>query len=195
MSNKLAISADSLHKIGRRGYLTVDGKHVKMHKGFLTVNGVHRLCYASTFTVTFNSNGGDPVAAQVVEYGSCATNPGAATKAYLTFKEWRLGGANGPAFDFSTPIVDDITLYAAWCVTVTFVSEWNGEPMGETPAPQVISVGGKVKEPTVENPSGFLFKGWLLNGSMFDFNTAVTRNITLDAKWNRVLHVVVPDET
>jgi len=65
----------------------------------------------TTYTVTFDSDGGSEVAAQEVEEGETATEPEAPTKDGYTFGEWQL---DGQAYDFSTAVTADITLTATW---------------------------------------------------------------------------------
>ena len=67
-----------------------------------------------TYTVTFNSNGGNALASQTVAHGNRASYvaPG---RTYYTFKAWTL---NGVAFDFNTPVTGDITLVASWIKTL-----------------------------------------------------------------------------
>ncbi|MCF2660767.1 S-layer homology domain-containing protein, partial [Pseudoflavonifractor phocaeensis] len=65
----------------------------------------------TTYTVTFDSKGGSAVAAQTIEEGQKATKPADPTKDGYTFKGWTL---NGSAYDFSTPVTDNITLVATW---------------------------------------------------------------------------------
>jgi uncharacterized repeat protein (TIGR02543 family) len=69
----------------------------------------------TSYTVTFNSNGGRDVSSQTVNDGERATKPNPdPTKSGYTFKYWYQTNENTP-FDFeNTPIVSDITLYAAW---------------------------------------------------------------------------------
>ncbi|NBK97507.1 MAG: hypothetical protein EOM50_05735, partial [Erysipelotrichia bacterium] len=46
--------------------------------------------------------------------------------------------------------------------------------------------GDKVKEEVMGNPKlGYTFKGWYLNGTLFDFTTPITDNITLNAVWEK----------
>ena len=45
MSNRLAITINKLHQIGRFAYLTVSGKHRQILKAYKTINGKHELCY------------------------------------------------------------------------------------------------------------------------------------------------------
>ena len=61
-------------------------------------------------TVTFVSDG-SPVPPQTVEHGKKATEPTTPTKDGYTFSGWYFGDT---AFDFDTPITDDITLTAQW---------------------------------------------------------------------------------
>ena len=65
--------------------------------------------------------------------------------------------------------------------TVTFNS--NG---GSSVAAQTVDNGGKATKPTDPTRSGYTFGGWYTNSSCttaFDFNSTVTSDITLYAKW------------
>ncbi|WP_343256338.1 InlB B-repeat-containing protein [Ligaoa zhengdingensis] len=62
--------------------------------------------------------------------------------------------------------------------TVTFDS--NG---GTEVSPATVDGGKKVSEPSVPTKAGEDFVGWTLDGERYDFNTAVTGNITLTAQW------------
>ena len=135
------------------------------------------------YTVTFDSNGGSDVAAQSIEEGQKAAKPADPTKAGYDFKGWTL---NGAAYDFNTAVIGDITLVAAWeaqqvaptMYTVTFDS--NG---GSDVAAQSIEEGQKAAKPADPTKAGYDFKGWTLNGSAYDFNSAVNGDITLVAVW------------
>ena len=66
--------------------------------------------------------------------------------------------------------------------TVTF----NANGHGTAPAAQTISEGGKASQPTAPTTTGYEFGGWYKEAgctNAFDFNTAITANITLYAKW------------
>ena len=62
--------------------------------------------------VTFDSDGGSNVSTQEVEAGNKATKPSDPVKDGFTFDGWL--DNNGNAFDFNTPIMSNITLYANW---------------------------------------------------------------------------------
>ena len=65
----------------------------------------------STFTVSFDTDGGTTKADQKVADGELAKKPTNPTKSGYTFKGWYL---DGEEFDFDTPIHEDITLTAEW---------------------------------------------------------------------------------
>ncbi len=75
----------------------------------------------------------------------------------------------------------DVTLYAHWLkkeYTISFNSDG-----GSSVASQTINEGEKATKPTNPTKTGYTFKEWQLNGSTYDFNTAVRSNITLKAVW------------
>ena len=68
-----------------------------------------------TYTVTFDANGhGTAPAAQTVEAGKAAAKPSDPAETGWIFDGWYREAACINAFDFSTLITDDITLYAKW---------------------------------------------------------------------------------
>ena len=54
---------------------------------------------------------------------------------------------------------------------------------GSAVAAQKILRGQKAAEPTACEKAGYNFAGWYLGESRFDFDTAITENITLTAQW------------
>lgn len=69
----------------------------------------------SQYTVSFDTAGGSKVAAQTVPYGKKAVFPDIPTKEKCVFEMWRTKTADKyNEFDFSTPITEDLTLYALW---------------------------------------------------------------------------------
>ena len=54
---------------------------------------------------------------------------------------------------------------------------------GSAVAAQTILRGQKAAEPTACEKAGYNFAGWYLGESRFDFNAAITEDITLTAKW------------
>ena len=150
-----------------------------------------RVLVTEVYTVTFDSYGGTPVPpAQEVEYGLTATKPADPTLKGYTFAFWYLGEdeQNATAYDFNTPVTENITLTAKWNInkyTVTFDS-YGGTPV---PPAQEVEYGLTATKPADPTLKGYTFAFWYLgedeqNATAYDFNTPVTENITLTAKWN-----------
>lgn len=136
------------------------------------------------YTVTFNSYGGTPVPpAQEVEYGLTATKPDDPTLKGHTFAFWYLGDdeQNATAYDFNTPVTENITLYANWkknIYTVTYTDGVDGE---EVFADQTYRVPFEDTTPAFKGTKtrdGYVFDGWKPA-----FSDTVTGNVTYVAQW------------
>ena len=78
--------------------------------------------YGGGYTVTFESNGGTAVEAQIVEGGSVAVFPGVPTRSGYAFAGWYLDKNEQDLsnhYDFNTPVTDNLVLYALWIDTET----------------------------------------------------------------------------
>jgi len=163
-----------------------------------------------TYVVKFETDGGTTISNQIIEKGNKVSKPIDPIKDGYTFKGWIL---NDEFYNFDKIIEKDIELKAKWekvkevnnnttnnngsnnnsnitkpttpttptvkKYTVTFNS--NG---GSSVASQTVTEGNKVSKPSNPTRSGYTFVGWTLNGSDYNFNSAVKGNITLVAKWN-----------
>ncbi|MDE7453330.1 MAG: InlB B-repeat-containing protein [Clostridia bacterium] len=69
-----------------------------------------------TYKVTFNSNGGSAVDEKEVESGKTVQKPANPSKEGYGFGGWYtdVDCTEGNEYDFSTPVTDDLTLYAKW---------------------------------------------------------------------------------
>lgn len=140
------------------------------------------------YTVTFNSNGGSSVSNQTIEEGKKASKPSDPTRSGYTFVGWTL---NGNTYDFNSEVNSNITLIAKWSeivknqYTVTFNS--NG---GSNVSSQTITEGSKATKPSNPTKEGYNFSSWTLNGSAYNFDSAVTGNITLTATWTQKTYTI-----
>ena len=66
------------------------------------------------YTVTFDSQGGSKVSAKTVNRNTAITEPAEPIKEGYTFEGWFTDKACTTAYDFSTKITGNITLYAKW---------------------------------------------------------------------------------
>ncbi len=161
---------------------------------------------AFTYTVSFNAKNGSSITSQTVTGGQKVTRPDAPTKAAIvsetySFEDWYTSTDEGntlsaAAFNFDTPITENITLYAKWTATpVTYTVSFNARN-GNQDFSQTITGGQKAAKP--DNPTkaataaeNYTFAGWYtstddgatLSATAFDFNTPITSTIKLYAKW------------
>jgi uncharacterized repeat protein (TIGR02543 family) len=136
-------------------------------------------------TVTFDSNGGSPVSSQIVPDGSTATQPTPApTRTGYTFVEWSSDIGLTSAFNFSSPITADTTLYAKWLANWTVTFDSNG---GSSVPAQSITPGGTATQPTpAPTRTGYTFVEWSSDIGLttaFSFSNPITADLTLYAKW------------
>ena len=144
-----------------------------------------RVHVTEEYTVTFNAYGGFPTPdEQHVKSGEKAVLPVAPTLKGYTFAFWYLGEdeQNATAYDFDTPVTENITLTAKWNInkyTVAFNTD------GGTPVPpaQEVEYGLTATEPAAPEKTGYTFDGWYLGDEKYDFSDAVEQDITLKAQW------------
>lgn len=107
------------------------------------------------------------------------------------FTGWYEAGSE-TEFDFTKPVLRDVDLYAGWKETpncsVEFDADAGGAVVTDLPLAQYnIAIGTKAKEPAVTpKRAGYQFTGWYNGEALFDFNTEITQDVVLMAKWVRV---------
>ncbi|MDG0810370.1 InlB B-repeat-containing protein [Cohnella rhizosphaerae] len=141
--------------------------------------------WTAMYKVSFNSNGGSPVADQTVASGGQAAAPAAPTKDGYTFVGWYSDSALSEAYLFTErQVVANLTLYAKWSFnsyTVSFDSN-----NGPTVVSQTVIPGGKAAAPAALKWVGYRFGGWYSDPALtnaYDFSAAVNADMTLYAKW------------
>ena len=136
-------------------------------------------------SVYYESNGGTIFQSQIVEHGKLASNKIPVREGYK-FLGWYTDYELTNKYTFTEPVVNKITLYAKWEkvedkkqeFTVTFDPN-NGNKL----IIQKVNAGDKVAKISDPSKNCAIFKGWYLNDKLFDFNTPITSNITLVAKY------------
>ena len=135
----------------------------------------------SKYTVTFNSNGGSSVPTQQVSNSGSdvATEPSPApTKTGYALAGWYLNESlTGDAYNFSTPVTGDITLYA----------KWNKVALTETYSPASLTNGSSYRiagEVTAITSDSYFFiqngnNVMQINGSISTYGIALGNSVDL----------------
>lgn len=138
-------------------------------------------CKEKTFTVTFDTLGGSLLDSITLTKGDNIQNIKAPTKEGYLFVSWLKDGIE---YNLENPISEDIKLTANWIkapeifnyYTVTFVTEEKTDKFTVKENDLI----DELKAPEKEN---YLFLGWYVGEEKFDFNTPITKNIALVAKY------------
>ena len=124
--------------------------------------------------------------------GNTATVAAAPSRAGYQFAGWQDADGNQYAAGDTVTVDHVITLTAQWnkLVTVSFDLCGHG---GANISSQTFVSGNKASEPTAPKEDGWVFGGWYTEKGCkyrFSFDSAVTSDIILYAKWDRVTTVV-----
>ena len=137
------------------------------------------------YTITFDSDGGSVVEKQIVKRGEKVNKPTDPTRDGYIFIEWDLGSS---IYDFSAKVTRNLILKAIWKEQeggkVTYVVNFNTDG-GNSISNQIINKDGTITKPQDPVRDGYKFLGWYSNNVLFDFNTPVTKNLELVAKWEK----------
>lgn len=157
--------------------------------------------YKVTFDLNYDTGTGSNVyTTQDVIYGEAAVKPDDPARDGWIFGGWYTESGCENPYDFSTPVTDNITLYAKWArntYTVTFNNGYGDDYAAGTPwAPQYVEYQGYLTAPT-ENPTrdGYEFRGWSTepDGTAYwDFTqNQVLGSFTLYAVWEQLNYNVI----
>ena len=156
----------------------------------------------TSYTVTFETNGGSAVDPQTVESGKTATEPATPEKDGFNFSGWYTDSALTDEFSFTTKITADTTLYAKWIPdstpTFSITFDKNGSDATGTMADKTGSQGATVTLPASSFKNGFLtFKKWntAADGSGTSYadgaDVVLSADMTLYAVWEYEFHETV----
>lgn len=110
----------------------------------------------TTYSITFNTNGGSYISGQSVESGKIIIKPNDPVRQDYVFKGWYSDINLENVYDFSSAVTGNITLYAKWNNTYTVKFQTNG---GNTIEDQIIENGEKVTKPNDPTRSRSIFLG------------------------------------
>jgi uncharacterized repeat protein (TIGR02543 family) len=148
------------------------------------------------YTVTFDLNYTDapnPPKPQEIDAGGKATQPAVPARTDYVFGGWFLNAAGtGAAWDFGTDTVKkDVTLYAKWIKNpiVTFNTGAGGSIVPALEVPH----GSAAARPANPTRTGYDFDNWYAANAdtPYNFNSTVTADITLYAKWKPITFAAV----
>lgn len=143
----------------------------------LTLTG----CTSKTYTITFDTLGGEFLESITLEEGETIENVTSPKKDGYLFIGWLKDGLE---YNIDDPVTEDITLTATWIetpeildnYTVTFIIDGNTEQTK-------VKENDTINEPKHPEKENYIFLGWYVGEEKYDFNSKVTKDIILTAKY------------
>jgi len=158
--------------------------------GEFAIDTTYYAIWGENFAVEFvPGNGLTPVVKAWADNGSEVPSYGTVNNKTLT--GWTYDPAGTVAWDPTTPLDGNITVYGQWTaaqsLTVKFV---NGDQTNTVSVPP----GNSVPKPSDPVRQGFVFSGWFTaadGGTEWNFATSITNNLTLYAQWEPATYFTV----
>jgi uncharacterized repeat protein (TIGR02543 family) len=145
-------------------------------------------CSATTYTVQFESQGGNTVEDLLIQEGQSLSIPEVSREGY-TLDGWYTSLDDGESYDEKWSFIDDVVhgdvmLYAKWIINQSTVSfDTNGASSIEAVVGDYDEVLDEPDDPIKE---GYTFDGWYSDetfNQVYTFSTMPASDITLYAKW------------
>ena len=139
-----------------------------------------------SYTVDFDTDGiGSAPSAQSVGYGNKVSVPATPSAEGYTFDGWYTNNDLTEKYDFDSKVTSGFTLYAKW-IPNSYTIDFDTDGLASTPEEQIVYYGDYVTPPDNPSAEGYTFDGWFTDHDLtdlYDFNTQVTSDFTLYAKW------------
>lgn len=138
-------------------------------------------CTTKTYTITFDTSGGELMQSIILEEGDTIENVSLPKKEGYLFVSWLKDGLE---YNINAPVNENITLTAKWVetpeilnnYTVTFIVDGVSETTK-------VKENDTIKEPKHPKKENHLFLGWYVGEEKYDFNNKVTKDLILTAKY------------
>ncbi len=152
----------------------------------MTITAVYN-CYPKQYIVKFVTNGGATYNDIYQSTDSLFENPGVPTKTGYVFAGWYKDSLLTEKVEFPCHILENTTLYAKWeepkaKFTVNFYNKDN-----QLITSQTVTEGECATSISIPYVKDHTERGWYLNDEEFNFETPITSNIDLYAKYDQIV--------
>ncbi|PLS29654.1 L,D-transpeptidase catalytic domain-containing protein, partial [Bifidobacterium margollesii] len=138
---------------------------------------------STTYTVSFDPAGGTTVPTQTVKKNAKASQPADPTRSGYSFAGWFNGNTR---YDFNTPVTGNLKLVAHWTANTVYRTVSFDSAGGTAVTSQKVVDGSRAVQPKAPTRSGYSFTGWYNGNAKWDFNTPVTSDLKLTARWTAI---------
>jgi len=154
-----------------------------------------------THVVTFDTNGAGRIGQIEIGHGKTLTEPETLTRIGYSFTGWYIDQKLTHKYDFTTPVKEELKLYAGWRLdTFTVVFDYDGGIDDKKQGSVEVAVpAGGTADPLRHTPvkNGAVFAGWFVKnpdtGELTVYNfaeTKITSDLRVVAVWDTAEHLV-----
>lgn len=151
---------------------------------FMLILVITLFACSSKVVVEFETNGGNEIHKVEIEKGTDFVLPEAPEKEGYNFIGWYLDAEFSKEYKSIDDLKGTVKLYAKWEEIKKYTVEFKNVDLNSI----VVIHGEKITEPSDPVKEGFVFVGWYSDETLetvYDFNTLVTENLTLYAKFEK----------
>ncbi len=135
------------------------------------------------YKITFNSNGGNKIATIEIKKDTKLESLPTPTRNGYEFLGWYL---NDHLFNKDEPITNNLTLIARWHDLLIKTYEVSFDSLDGTPLGNLtVEENTIIENIPIPIKDEYKFLGWYYHNKEFNFNTPITSNITLVAKYEK----------
>jgi len=115
-------------------------------------------------------------------------------KDHYIFYKWCDDAALSKSYNFSSPVTENLTLYATWNPIWYITWELDGGAWQNASPPKYVPIDGVLARPEFEPfKNGYVFSGWYSDADFteeYDFTLPITGDSTVYANWERIYWTV-----
>lgn len=140
-------------------------------------------CGNKTYKITFDTLGGNEINSITLKKGDTINNIENPVKEGYLFVNWLKDGIE---FKIDTPITEDTKLTAKWIEAPALINDYTITYVTEEYVEKIMVEENKTLEkPEAPNKKNYIFLGWYVGDEPFDFDTKITKDIVLTAKYKK----------
>jgi uncharacterized repeat protein (TIGR02543 family) len=145
--------------------------------------------WTERFTINFNATGGEVSPSSLTDDAQTVINLPTPSRNQFSFIGWFTSISGGTQIISPHILVENLTLFARWTQNPVVSFNLNGGVGNSSTVSKALLPGEKASRPSSDpTRNGFVFDNWYsaqTGGEVFDFDSPITSNTTIWARWTQ----------